>query len=94
MKGEAEGRGEEGMTMGTRIFVGTKTVPRRDGKASWTFKWGDQVKNVTKISETEVTFEPGDGVTTDVTYVMDWIEFETITRELPEQAKGQSGIAG
>jgi hypothetical protein len=27
-----------------------------------------------------------DGVTTDVTYVMDWIEFETITRELPEQA--------
>jgi hypothetical protein len=92
---EGEGRREEGMKMGTRIFVGTKTVLRRDGRASWTFNWGDQVKNVTRISEMEVTFEPGDNVATSgVTYVMDWIEFELITRELPKQAKGQSGIAG
>jgi hypothetical protein len=82
------------MKMGTRVFVGTKTVLRCDGKASWTFNWGDQVKNVTRISEMEVMFEPGDNVATNgVTHVMDWIEFE-ITRELPEQAKGQSGIAG
>ena len=40
-------------------------------------------------------FEPGDNVAIrGGTYVMDWFEFETMTRELPEQAKGQSGIAG
>jgi hypothetical protein len=83
------------MNMGTRVFVGTKTVLRRDGKGSWTFNWGDQVKNVTRISETVVTFEPGDNVATSGgTYVMDWIEFELSTRALPQQAKGQAGIAG
>ena len=91
---EAEGRGE-GMKMGTRIFAGTKTVIRRDGNVSWTFNKGDQIKNVTRISETVVTFEPGDNVATSGgTYVMDWFEFEMITEEPPEQGKGQSGIAG
>ena len=81
--------------MGIRIFVGTKTVLRRDGEASWTFNWGDQVKNVIRISETTVTFEPGDNVAIrGGTYVMDWFEFEMMTRALPERAKGQGGIAG
>jgi hypothetical protein len=39
--------------------------------------------------------EPGDNVATSGgTYVMDWFEFEMITEEPPEQAKGQGGIAG
>ena len=81
--------------MHIRIFLGTKTVLRDDGKASWTFNWGDQVKNITRTSETVVAFEPGDNVATSGgTYVMDWTEFEMITRELPEQAKGQGGTAG
>jgi hypothetical protein len=75
------------MKMGTRIFVGTKTALTRDARDSWTFNRDDQVKNVIRLSETTVTFRGG-------TYVMDWFEFEMMTRELPEQAKGQGGIAG
>ena len=76
--------------MNTRMFVGVKTVLRRDGKGSWTFNWGDQVKNVTRISETEVTFDPGDNVATSGgTYVMDWIEFQLITREAPADAPAE-----
>ena len=83
------------MKMGRRIFVGTKTALTRDGRDSWTFNSGDQVKNVIRISETTVTFEPGDNVAiSGGTYVMDWFEFEMMTRALPEQAKGQVGIAG
>jgi hypothetical protein len=87
--------GTKGEKMGTRIFVGTKTALTRDARDSWTFNRDDQVKNVIRISETTVTFEPGDNVAIrGGTYVMDWFEFEMMTRELPEQAKGQGGIAG
>ena len=48
--------------MGRRIFVGTKTALTRDARDSWTFNRDDQVKNVIRISETTVTFEPGDNV--------------------------------
>ncbi len=69
--------------MAIRIFDSTKTVLRDDGKASWIFNRGDQVKNVTRISETIVAFEPGDNVATSGgTYVMDRLNFEMITREL------------
>ena len=77
--------------MGTRIFVGTKTALTRDARDSWTFNRDDQVKNIIRISETTVTFEPGDNVAiSGGMYVMDWFEFEMMTRELPEQAKGRA----
>jgi hypothetical protein len=77
---------------GTRIFVGTKTLLRTDrktGSSSWTFNRGDQVKNVKRISKTRVTFEPVEII--GGTYMMEWAEFEMMTRESPEKAKGQSG---